>query len=157
MDDSITQYWYRTRHGNHIENKSALDTNTRVEHPRFQRVESNSSHVSLRRSIWNVDDNPIGVNVTTPEELCDHYPQEDVAEIPKMADNVAAVLDFLAKDDDGFFFMYEQVCVHTFVCHYTDALHCYFLHISHTCGSDRTKGDIDWAAHAVSLTLSCCQ
>ena len=59
--------------------------------------------------IQDIDDNPIGINVTTSEELCDHYPPEDIQEIPIMEENVAAVLDFLAKDDDGFFMMYEQV------------------------------------------------
>ena len=66
-------------------------------------------YCSTSEVIVDVDDNPTGVNVTTSEELCDHYPQEDVDEIPKMADNVQAVLEFLAKDEDGFFFMYEQV------------------------------------------------
>jgi alkaline phosphatase len=51
---------------------------------------------------------PVGINVTTPDELCDHYGPEDRAEIPKMAENVKATLEFLAKDDDGLFMMYEQ-------------------------------------------------
>ena len=63
---------------------------------------------SMGEVIQDIDDNPVGVNVTTSETLCDHYSMEDVAEIPKMADNVAGVLDFLAKDEDGFFYMYEQ-------------------------------------------------
>jgi alkaline phosphatase len=40
--------------------------------------------------------------------LCNHYEEDDVAQIPKMKDNVKAALDFLSKDDDGFFLMYEQ-------------------------------------------------
>ena len=60
----------------------------------------------------DVDDSnvtiPVGVNVITPDELCDHYGPEDRAEIPPMAQNVKATLEFLAKDDDGFFMMYEQ-------------------------------------------------
>jgi alkaline phosphatase len=60
----------------------------------------------------DVDDSgtpiPVGIDVTTSEELCDHYGPEDRAEIPKMAQNVKATLEFLAKDDDGFFMMYEQ-------------------------------------------------
>lgn len=50
----------------------------------------------------------IGVAATTSEELCNHYEADEVAQIPKMADNVQAAIDFLSKDDDGFFLMYEQ-------------------------------------------------
>lgn len=50
----------------------------------------------------------VGINLTTPEELCDHYPQEELPYIPKIQDNVKAALEFLGKDDDGFFLMYEQ-------------------------------------------------
>lgn len=50
----------------------------------------------------------IGVEATTPDELCNHYSPEEVAQIPVMKDNVKAALDFLGKDDDGFFLMYEQ-------------------------------------------------
>lgn len=46
------------------------------------------------------------VNVTSV--LCNHYEEADVAQIPKVKDNVKAALDFLSRDDDGFFLMYEQ-------------------------------------------------
>lgn len=77
----------------------------------YRGLDSTYSHryCSTGEPVLDVDDNPIGVNVTTSEELCNHYGAEDVNEIPKMADNVEAVLEFLARDDDGFFFMYEQV------------------------------------------------
>ena len=51
---------------------------------------------------------PIGVNLTTPDELCNHYSQEEIKHIPHITQNVQAALDFLGKDDDGFFLMYEQ-------------------------------------------------
>lgn len=50
----------------------------------------------------------LGVNVTTPSEPCNHYEPEEIAVIPHISDNVKAALDFLSKDDDGFFLMYEQ-------------------------------------------------
>lgn len=50
----------------------------------------------------------IGVKHTTPDELCNHYEPEEIAQIPHISDNVKAALDFLGKDDDGFFLMYEQ-------------------------------------------------
>ena len=50
----------------------------------------------------------IGINLTTPEELCNHYEPEEIAQIPRITQNVKAALDFLGKDDDGFFLMYEQ-------------------------------------------------
>ena len=104
----------------------------------YRGVDSSYSHryCSTGEPILDEDDNPMGINVTTSEVLCDHYPQEDVAEIPKMADNVAAVLDFLAKDDDGFFMMYEQVGGKRS----TDAISVAFLKVLTFSVS---KGDID--------------
>jgi alkaline phosphatase len=49
---------------------------------------------------------PIGVTVNV--SLCNHYEPQEVAQIPHITDTVKAALDFLGKDDDGFFFMYEQ-------------------------------------------------
>jgi alkaline phosphatase len=51
---------------------------------------------------------PISVNVTTPAELCNHYTPEELKYIPTIQENVQAALDFLSKDDDGFFMLYEQ-------------------------------------------------
>lgn len=49
---------------------------------------------------------PIGV---TPNSVtCDHYSEEERKQIPHISQNVKAALDFLGKDDDGFFLMYEQ-------------------------------------------------
>jgi alkaline phosphatase len=50
----------------------------------------------------------IGITATTPDELCNHYEQEEIEQIPHISENVKAALDFLGKDDDGFFLMYEQ-------------------------------------------------
>ena len=57
---------------------------------------------------FDEDGKPVGVNVTTSDELCDHYTPEEVATIPKMAESVKQAINFLGKDDDGFFMMYEQ-------------------------------------------------
>ena len=48
------------------------------------------------------------MNITTPEEVCDHYPPEAVSHIPTIQQSVKAALDVLSKDDDGSFLMYEQ-------------------------------------------------
>ena len=49
---------------------------------------------------------PIGVKSNT--RLCDRYDPEELKHIPHISKNVKAALDFLSKDDDGFFLMYEQ-------------------------------------------------
>jgi len=54
------------------------------------------------------DGTPIGVNPTTPGELCDHYSPEEVAQLPPMKTHVAEAIKFLGKSDGGFFMMYEQ-------------------------------------------------
>lgn len=54
------------------------------------------------------DGTPVDVVATTSADLCDHYSEEERAQLPKMAEHVKAAVDFLSKDDDGFFLMYEQ-------------------------------------------------
>jgi alkaline phosphatase len=48
------------------------------------------------------------VSVTADSFLCNHYEPEEVVQIPHIKESVKAALDFLGKDDDGFFLMYEQ-------------------------------------------------
>ena len=65
-------------------------------------------------SVGDEDYDPDDVNQTTPigvtpnSTLCNHYEPDEVAEIPHITEHVKAALDFLSKDDDGFFLMYEQ-------------------------------------------------
>jgi alkaline phosphatase len=54
---------------------------------------------------------PISINPTSTK--CNHYSQEEIAQIPHISTNVLEALDFLGKDDDGFFLMYEQGDVST--------------------------------------------
>jgi alkaline phosphatase len=46
--------------------------------------------------------------VTPNASICNHYDQEEIEQIPHITQNVKAALDFLSKDKDGFFLMYEQ-------------------------------------------------
>jgi alkaline phosphatase len=50
----------------------------------------------------------IGVIPTTSDTLCNHYTQEEVAQIPSIATNVEEGIKFLGKHGDGFFMLYEQ-------------------------------------------------
>eukprot|EP00980_Cylindrotheca_fusiformis_P003941 scaffold871_cov130-Cylindrotheca_fusiformis.AAC.18 len=63
---------------------------------------------SAGEAILDVDDNPTGIKATTNDTLCNHYSAEEIEHIPHITENVKAALDFLSKDDDGFFLMYEQ-------------------------------------------------
>jgi hypothetical protein len=63
---------------------------------------------SSGEELMDIDENPIGAQSTTSDELCNHYSPEEVKQIPHISDNVKAALDFLGKDKDGFFLMYEQ-------------------------------------------------
>jgi alkaline phosphatase len=56
----------------------------------------------------DADGNITGVTPTTSDELCNHYSAEEVAQLPTMTEHVKAAVDFLGKDEDGFFLMYEQ-------------------------------------------------
>lgn len=60
---------------------------------------------------------PIAVESTTPDELCNYYDPEELAQIPHISTNVAEALNFLGKDKDGFFLLYEQGDVSTFSMH----------------------------------------
>mmetsp|Transcript_28771 Transcript_28771/g.27696 ORF Transcript_28771/g.27696 Transcript_28771/m.27696 type:complete len:249 (-) Transcript_28771:69-815(-) len=53
-------------------------------------------------------DTPIGVTPTTSDQLCDHYSPAEVSQLPTMAQHVKKAIEFLGKDKDGFFLMYEQ-------------------------------------------------
>lgn len=67
---------------------------------------------SNAEEVTDIDDKLTGYVATS--EKCDHYTAEEVTQIPKMADNVKEAINFLGKDDDGFFMMYEQGDVSTF-------------------------------------------
>ena len=60
-----------------------------------------------------IDDHP-NPNITEPvgvtpnSFLCNRHSKEELKQIPHITQNVKAALDFLSKDDDGFFLMYEQ-------------------------------------------------
>jgi hypothetical protein len=50
----------------------------------------------------------VAIGVTPNSSICNHYEPYEVEEMPHISDHVKAALDFLSKDDDGFFLMYEQ-------------------------------------------------
>jgi hypothetical protein len=50
----------------------------------------------------------VAIGVTPNSSICNHYEPYEVEEIPHITEHVKAALDFLSKDDDGFFLMYEQ-------------------------------------------------
>ena len=54
------------------------------------------------------DENGVATGVIGNGTMCNHYEAEDRMHIPPMKEQVRATLEFLAKDDDGFFMMYEQ-------------------------------------------------
>jgi alkaline phosphatase len=49
---------------------------------------------------------PVGINPNS--NLCNHFEQDEIEHIPHITKNVQAAIDFLSKDDDGFFLLYEQ-------------------------------------------------
>lgn len=74
----------------------------------FRGLDSSYSNrfCSAGTEVKNAAGNVTGVKPTT--KLCNHYSAAEVAQIPKMAKNVEEGLKFLAKDNDGFFLMFEQ-------------------------------------------------
>lgn len=86
-------------------------TNSGQSNMPYRGVDSTYSnrHCSSGETINDPDTGlPIGVNVTTEEETCNHYEKHEIDHIPTIMENVAAALEVLGKDDDGFFLMYEQ-------------------------------------------------
>lgn len=69
-----------------------------------------------------MDTNPNSTTFGLPTSVrpvqtrCNHYSQEEIKQIPHITKNVKAALDFLSKDDDGFFLMYEQGDVSSKTC-----------------------------------------
>ncbi|KAL3775325.1 hypothetical protein HJC23_003146 [Cyclotella cryptica] len=60
------------------------------------------------KGIVGKDEDDVAIGVTPNSTICDHWPKEELKNIPKMHENTKAALDFLGKDDDGFFLMIEQ-------------------------------------------------
>ena len=65
--------------------------------------------------IANAPNTSIPIGVETNSYICDRYDPEELKHIPHISTNVKAALDFLSKDDDGFFLMYEQGDVRPFL------------------------------------------
>ena len=69
---------------------------------------SYSSRWCGKGTIKNAPNTSTPIEVTSNSYLCDRYSQEEIKQIPHISTNVKAAIDFLSKDDDGFFLMYEQ-------------------------------------------------
>lgn len=84
--------------------------NTKLENMPFRGLDSSYSGRWCSRGsvVKDEDDLPIGVTPTTPPQLCDHWPQNELQNIPHMKENVVEALKFLGKDNNGFFMMFEQ-------------------------------------------------
>ncbi|CAB9497259.1 Alkaline phosphatase H [Seminavis robusta] len=78
----------------------------------YRGLDSTYSNRWCSAGIVETDDtdpnNTIPIGVTPNSTICNHYEPEEVAQIPTITEHVQAALDFLSKDDDGFFLMYEQ-------------------------------------------------
>ena len=74
----------------------------------FRGLDSSYSNrwCSNANEIRDADDKLMGYKPTS--ETCDHYSEQDRKQIPKMNVNVREAINFLGKDDDGFFMLYEQ-------------------------------------------------
>jgi alkaline phosphatase len=66
------------------------------------------SQGTIERTGINATIPDIPTGVTPSARPCNLYTQEEIRQIPHITQNVKAALDFLSKDDDGFFLMYEQ-------------------------------------------------
>jgi len=53
-------------------------------------------------------DTNLPIAITPNSTKCNHYEPEEIAQIPHISTNVREALNFLGKDKDGFFLMYEQ-------------------------------------------------
>jgi alkaline phosphatase len=86
-------------------------TNSKQQNMPYRGVDSTYSnrHCPSGETLIDPDTGlPIGVSVTTEEATCNHYEMDEIEHIPTIMQNVGAALEFLSKDDDGFFLMYEQ-------------------------------------------------
>jgi len=63
---------------------------------------------SAGETVIDAAENPTGVNVVTSDDLCNHYEEDEIENIPHISENVKQTIEFLGKDDQGFFMMYEQ-------------------------------------------------
>jgi alkaline phosphatase len=58
--------------------------------------------------IIDKDEDDVTIGITPNSTICNHWPEEELKNIPVMKDHVKEALKFLGKDDDGYFLMIEQ-------------------------------------------------
>lgn len=74
----------------------------------FRGLDSSYSNRWCSAGIVDADDNDIPTDITPNSTICDHWPQDSLKNVPHMQENVKEALNFLGKDKDGFFMLYEQ-------------------------------------------------
>jgi alkaline phosphatase len=75
----------------------------------FRGVDSSySQRVCERSTVIQDNVTRLPTRVVTNSTICNYYPPAELANIPNITTNVIEGLKFLAKDNDGFFMMYEQ-------------------------------------------------
>lgn len=74
----------------------------------YRGLDSSYSGRWCSKGIRDKDEDDVTIGITPDSEICDHWPQEELKNIPVMKEHVKEALKFLGKDEDGFFLMYEQ-------------------------------------------------
>lgn len=82
--------------------------NKTLENMPFRGLDSSYSGRWCSRGTVVKDEDNLPVSVTPTSFKCSHWPENELKNIPRMKENVMEGLKFLAKDNDGFFMMFEQ-------------------------------------------------
>ncbi len=79
-----------------------------LENMPFRGLDSSYTGRWCSKGTINKDEDDVPVGVTPTSFICNHWPESELKNIPHMKEHVSEALNFLGKDDDGFFLMYEQ-------------------------------------------------
>lgn len=74
----------------------------------YRGLDSSYTNRWCSKGIMDKDADDVTIGITPNVTMCDHWPEEELKNVPAMSQHVKEAIKFLGKDDDGFFLMYEQ-------------------------------------------------
>ena len=79
-----------------------------LENMPFRGTDSSYTGRWCSAAIVDKDEDDVTLSITPNSTICNHWPEEELVNVPHMHENVKEALNFLGKSEDGFFLMYEQ-------------------------------------------------
>ena len=87
---------------------TGVENDAPLENMPYRGLDSSYNNRRCSAGIVEKDEDDVTLSITPNSTICNHWPEEELVNVPVMKEHVKEALNFLGKDDDGFFLMYEQ-------------------------------------------------